>query len=100
LLGSIGHSAAGLYSESVLLRIVALLLAIAMVGVAPHAMHALAEVASEVDELGDPTASPSEAVIVPWPDRGSALNAASRSQARGRVHTTLVFRPPRLFASR
>jgi hypothetical protein len=89
------------YSEQVLLRLVALMLAIAMIGVAPQLVHAGADRAGEVvseDELGDSTTA--EPVCVPWPEPGPRADAVSRAHAAGRAHTALVFRPPRWFASR
>jgi hypothetical protein len=94
-----------LYSEKVPLRLVALMLAIVMIGVVPQVVHAgselpieVVEVMSESDELGDSTTV--EPVIVTWPDLGSGAGDVSRAHRRGRAHTTLVFRPPRWFASR
>jgi hypothetical protein len=83
----------------VLLRLVALMLAIVMIGAAPQLVHAGADVVgevsevSEVDELGDSTTA--EAVCALGPEPGRGAGAVSRSHARGRSHTTLVFRPPR-----
>lgn len=88
-----------------LLRLVALMLAIVMIGLAPQVVHAgselpveVVEVMTEIDELGDSTTV--EPVLVAWPDRGASSALVSRAHRRGRAHTTLVFRPPRWFASR
>lgn len=84
------------------MRVVALLFAVLMVGATAHTVAASPDVAAEVDEL--PDLAPqivSEMVVVPWPDRGGSVRVdAPRSQACGRAHTDLVFRPPRAFASR
>ena len=95
-----------LYSLSVLLRLLALMLAIMMIGVVPQ-VHAgpggpglpeLPVEVSETDELGDSTMV--EPVMVAWPERRSTAGDVARAHRRGRAHTTLVFRPPRGFASR
>jgi hypothetical protein len=86
----------------VLVRIIVLLLAVMMMTGNAAEVCASPDVASMVDDASnlDPPILPAE-VTVPLPDRQEPVCIeAPRSPSCGRMHAVLVFRPPRLFASR
>jgi hypothetical protein len=87
----------------VLARVLALLFAVIMMmtAVAAH-VCASPDVSSEVDDPPDLDSPILPApVAVPRPDRREPVRIeAPRAFARGRLHAVVVFRPPRLVASR
>jgi hypothetical protein len=84
-------------------RVIVLLLAVIMMtGTAVQVATASPDVASEIDDAPDVGAPVMQAhVAVPVPGcRGPIRIEAPPASARGRMHAVLVFRPPRLVASR
>jgi hypothetical protein len=87
-------------------RILVLLFAVAMMTTAAVQVgHASPDVAMDVgpvvDDDGDPgTPTTVELVVVEVRARGSSVVDVPRPPAHGRAHVSLVFRPPRVFASR
>jgi hypothetical protein len=93
--------------ELVLARIFALLLAIGMVtGTATRAYASLDgafDVPSEIDDAVDAAVLPrvAEPIPVAVPQRPQPIcSSAPGSPIGGRMHAVLIFRPPRLLASR
>jgi hypothetical protein len=84
-------------------RAIVLLLAVLMwAGVAGHVASASPDVICAVDDVPDVDAPAlvESAVMLPS-ERPPAIRVdAPRASTRGRMHAVLVFRPPRLLASR
>jgi hypothetical protein len=87
----------------VLVRVIALLLAVVMMTGAATQVCASPDVAGAVDDDApglDPAVLP-EPVAVPLPDRREPVSTcAPRPVAPGRMHAVFVFRPPRPVTSR
>jgi hypothetical protein len=86
----------------VVVRVIALVLSVLMMAGAMGQVCASPDVTTVVDDAPelDPAVLPAP-VDVPLPDpRKSVCIEAPLACARGRTHAVLVFRPPRLVASR
>jgi len=86
----------------VFVRVIALVLSVMMMTGAREQVCASPDVTSAVDDAPDlDTAVLPAPVDVPLPDRRSPVCVeAPLARACGRMHAVLVFRPPRLVASR
>jgi hypothetical protein len=91
------------YIEGVIVRVIAVLLAVLMMTGAATQVWAAPDVASAIDDDApalDPAVVP-EPVAVPMLDRQEPIGVcAPRRAPTGRLHAVFVFRPPRLVASR
>lgn len=84
-------------------RILALLLAVLMMTGAAAQVHASPDVTSEIDDAPEDLDTPivPAVVVVPRPGLRTPVSIeAPRSLGRGRLLAVFVFRPPRLVASR
>jgi hypothetical protein len=84
-------------------RVIVLLLAVVMMtGLAGQAASASPDVMSAVDETPDvDTPVVVESALMQTPERQRPLRVDARTApTHGRMHAVLVFRPPRLIASR
>jgi hypothetical protein len=109
-----GHAAIWPYVEVVLVRVVAWLLAVVIVTGTAARAHASLDAAGDVgyaaasvdgldglDGLDGMMPHGADPVAVATPDGPDPVRIeASRSLTRGRMHAVLIFRPPRLAASR
>jgi hypothetical protein len=86
----------------VLVRIVVLLLAVMMMTGRVAEVWASPDVTSVVDDTPsvDPPVRPAEVTILVLEPRLPACISAPPLHSTGRMHAVLVFRPPRLVASR